>query len=42
MLKIKVCTQNPEGPCAYYRSLGVLSKLSKISNEHYVQNNNCN
>ena len=36
MIKIKVCTQNPEGPCAYYRSIGVLSKLSKISDEHII------
>jgi len=36
MLKIKVCTQNPEGACSYYRSFGPLPYLSKISKEPIV------
>jgi hypothetical protein len=36
MIKIKICTQNPGGPCSFYRSLGVLNKLQKISSEQII------
>jgi hypothetical protein len=36
MIKIKVCTQYPEGACSYYRSLGVISKLSYLKTENII------
>lgn len=36
MIKIKVCTQSPDGSCSYYRSLGVFQYLHKISEEPMV------
>jgi hypothetical protein len=37
MIKIKICTQNPDGACSYYRSIGVFSKLHKLNSEIVVE-----